>query len=272
MKQHRCIWAVSALVVILFACLCFFAGPTSAYSGYFSSRCGACHTDDSNSCGACHRHNGTMTATTDQDLYQANTDVTVTLSRAGGYSGWVRVILYDHDGFEIARAAGPDGTGDNGLGNPVILPQSLVGTAPIEDGEFTWEIAWYGTNDSGTEHIEERYPVTFTVEGSAGVGPWWQATELGPELNLAMFPNPISSSGTLKFSLGAHVDQSASLSIIDPSGRLLRSVTSGTFGTGIQDISWDGTDNSGAILPTGTYYAILSSGGESISRAVTILR
>ena len=79
-----------------------------------------------------------------------------------------------------------------GLGNPVEFPVDLHGTAPLEEGNYTWEAAWFGGNNYGTDHLEQRAPATFTVEISTDVPEGWNATE--GRLSLAVYPNPLTHS------------------------------------------------------------------------------
>jgi hypothetical protein len=126
--------------------------PTSfAQSSYFSNTpdrplsCSVCHSSASVSCAACHQHGSrNLSAITDQSTYAPGDQITVSI---GGSSsnrpGWVRTILYDQDGNEIARSTGPSGMG----GGPEF-PGPITLTAPSPDvpGTYTWSASWYGNS------------------------------------------------------------------------------------------------------------------------------
>jgi hypothetical protein len=141
-----------------------------AQSNYFQSFCASCHNNDTATCNGCHAHGvwqdssrtvKNLTATTDLDLYQPGQTVTVTFS--GGYrTGWIRAILYDHNGAEIDRVTGPTGMGDDGSGSPAQrFPVLLSAAAPTTPGFYRWTAAWFGSpfdisNPNVYPHVEER--------------------------------------------------------------------------------------------------------------------
>lgn len=109
-----------------------------AYSGYYDTNCSSCHGSTS-TCNGCHKH-GThdsggsinLTATANKASYQPGETVSVTIN--GGYrSGWVRAVLFDQSGAEIARA--PSGSS---------FPITISAPAPAVAGTYTWQGAWYG--------------------------------------------------------------------------------------------------------------------------------
>ncbi len=107
--------------------------------------------------------------TIDQGAYDPGSIVTVTLN-GGSRGGWVRGLLYDQEGTEVARATGPTGTGDNGLGNPVTFPVTMQANAPATPGQYTWSAAWFGApNSGGGAHTEDSVSVTVNVEAASAV-------------------------------------------------------------------------------------------------------
>ena len=158
---------MKALTALLLALL--LAGPAGAYSTLFDSRCASCHVDDTPTCDGCHQHRGNLGASTDLPGYEPGDPVAVTLE-GGRYGGWIRALLYDHNGLLVDSAEGPTGTGDDGLAGAVTFPAFLLGTAPAEPGDYVWEAAWFGSNNSGTAHLEAGVSVTVHVsDGSTSV-------------------------------------------------------------------------------------------------------
>lgn len=151
------------LAVFVAAALIAPAGEALSLPSFFSSECSGCHNNDTPTCNGCHHHRGSLSATRDQAQYYPGQTVTVTLN-GGSQSGWIRAILYDHLNQQIAIRTGPTGTGDDGLGNPVVFPAQLQAPAPNLPGNYTWRAAWFGNwNDGGSVHQEQRVSVTITV-------------------------------------------------------------------------------------------------------------
>jgi hypothetical protein len=239
---------------------------TQAYSSYFNSRCQSCHNDDTPTCAGCHRHRGTLTAAADEPVYTPNQLVTVTLGHLGGLYGWIRGILYDHLGNPVDIATGPTGTGDDGLGNPIQFPVILQANAPAEAGQYIWQAAWFGSDNAGSAHIEQRVPVTIVVEFNVGVEEW-PAPEAESRLRLAAHPSPIIDQGWIAYS--APAGTSVSLEILDTSGRLVRHLLSQAPGRGT--VVWDARDDAGRPVQAGTYLALLTGGDETATRLILVL-
>ena len=62
------------------------------------------------------------------------------------------------------------------------------------------------------------------------------------------------------------------LRVHDLSGRLVRTIVTGTMDAGLWNTRWDGLDESGHDLPSGVYLCRLTSGKESRSLKLTLLR
>lgn len=244
--------------------------PALAYQTYFNSRCRPCHGDDSITCVGCHHHSGVLSATADQPSYAQGEMVTVTL-RGGSMGGWLRGLLYDQNGVEVARATGPTGTGDDGLGNPVIFPIALQAAAPLHEGSYVWTAAWFGAEDSGAHHVERTVPITINVHFDAGADGSLPAQLAPNEMLLRVRPNPLSSQSAIVLTTGAAV-RNATLSIVDSGGRLVRELVSGVSGAGSLDVIWNGCDCSGNPVPAGAYFARLTDGANSVSHPVIVLR
>lgn len=147
------------------------SNSASAYSSLYTSRCASCHSDDSPTCNGCHYHKGSLSAWSDSSEYDAGSSISVTLD-GGGRDGWIRGLLYDHNGTEVARVSGPTGTGDDGGGDDVIFPVTLTATAPETEGTYIWQAAWYGGATSGSGHLESATPVTIHVTAPTSVPEW----------------------------------------------------------------------------------------------------
>ncbi|HEU4384924.1 MAG TPA: choice-of-anchor D domain-containing protein [Anaeromyxobacteraceae bacterium] len=146
-------------------------------SEFYGTNCSGCHSAwTTSTCNGCHKH-GThdsggainLTATANKSSYQPSETVSVTVN--GGYrTGWVRAVLFDQNGTQIARS--PRGAS---------FPITISAPAPATPGTYTWQGAWYGnkfdesgatfgnwTADSGNaNHGWEKVAVTVVVAGPA---------------------------------------------------------------------------------------------------------
>jgi len=85
---------------------------------------------------------------------------------------------------------------------------------------------------------------------------------------LSAMPNPFSARVEFR-ALGALIDESATLSIYDLSGRLVRSIEM-AVGTGLA--LWDGVGTAGSPMPAGTYFVKIVSGAGTETTRLTLIR
>jgi hypothetical protein len=85
----------------------------------------------------------------------------------------------------------------------------------------------------------------------------------------ANYPNPfgagIADATTLRFSLQSQAD--ITLQVFDATGRLVRTLASGRHNAGSHTASF-----TAAQLPAGTYFAVLKTGAQSVTRKMVLLR
>lgn len=83
-------------------------------------------------------------------------------------------------------------------------------------------------------------------------------------------PNPVRGSTSIEYALPRESDMS--LRIYDVTGRVVRTLANGLRPAGLSTASWDGRDESGAVLSSGIYYYRLSSADGTLTRRLTVLR
>jgi subtilisin family serine protease len=83
-------------------------------------------------------------------------------------------------------------------------------------------------------------------------------------------PNPFNPSTSIKYSVAreGHVE----LGIYDLSGHLIRTLVRESRASGDYTVTWDGRNASGGAVPSGMYFYKYSSGGESTSRKMTLIK
>lgn len=74
-----------------------------------------------------------------------------------------------------------------------------------------------------------------------------QVEALGSQLELKT-----GSPTTIQYKLESAADQ-VTVSVVDQSGKVVRTLTGGSTGAGAGSVTWDGTDDAGAQLPAGAY-------------------
>jgi len=80
-------------------------------------------------------------------------------------------------------------------------------------------------------------------------------------LALSARPNPFNPRTTLRLELPAAGP--VQLAIFDAAGRRVRDLVTGDLPAGVQEVVWDGGDESGRRVASGTYYARLVAAGRS---------
>src|SRR5512143_2166666 len=150
MTIQRVILAAAALAVGLLG-----ASTAEAFSSLYSSNCTSCHSATVTTCNGCHAH-GTHSTDAKADINVAGAlnktsfapGEAVSVQITGGYrTGWIRAILFDQGGTELARSSCPGGQGGC---TTSAYPVTLTANAPTTPGTYTWAVAWYGNQfDAG---------------------------------------------------------------------------------------------------------------------------
>ncbi len=130
-------------------------------------------------------------------------------------------------------------------------------------GTYTAEM-WINSNDSTTPAI--MLPVTLTIEGTSAVG---DALPSVVKLEGAV-PNPFNPATDIKFSLPR--DAGVQLNLYDVSGRLVRTLLNESLNAGSHEARWNGKDDSGRSVASGTYFARLVVDGVNSVKAMILVR
>lgn len=96
-------------------------------------------------------------------------------------------------------------------------------------------------------------PVYFTVDFASGIDNNERSKSF-----VNNYPNPFSVQTNFNFSLAfkSHV----SLKVYDSDGKLVKTITDQSFGSGKKNINWNGTNETGSKLPAGVYYYHFKAG------------
>jgi hypothetical protein len=145
-----------------------------------------------------------------------------------------------------------------GAGNSTVVRNYSVVDDKVMPG-VTYQYRLTQMDLTGTESCKAISDVLeFTTDESAAVA---------LEQNV---PNPFSNSTNISF----FVKNKAvtKLEVVDMFGRIIRTLFDGTANAGRTTVEWDGTDNSGATAPTGTYIYRLTSGNNVEIAKMTLTR
>jgi hypothetical protein len=107
----------------------------------------------------------------------------------------------------------------------------------------------------------------FTVtKASATSAP--TAAEEAPAFAVRAWPNPAAGPTEVSFSLPEA--GKARVRILDPSGRVVRTLVNRTYGAGTHTVSWDGRGRDRKPVAAGVYFAVVEAGGSL--RSVKLVR
>ncbi|MGE5176491.1 MAG: FlgD immunoglobulin-like domain containing protein, partial [Hyphomicrobiales bacterium] len=134
-----------------------------------------------------------------------------------------------------------------------------------------------GTGRAYVTWSDERLPATFGknkdvfYKYGSGIVTSVDATP-APLLTrlLRSYPNPFNPSTTVEFTLDR--DAQATLRVYDVHGRLVRGLLDSYVAAGTRTVRWDGRDDAGHAVASGTYFLRLQAGGRFLSRTVNLLK
>jgi len=140
-------------------------------------------------------------------------------------------------------------------------------------GQFGGAIASirFSGNLSGTFYLDEVRLVAAEVSPRAPTAVVEAGSSLPRELSLEpSFPNPFNSRTCIPFSL-QHT-QEVELVVFDAVGQRVRTLASGPYLGGRHVIQWNGRDDAGLSVASGTYLYRLRVGGQEMVRKLLLLR
>jgi hypothetical protein len=91
-----------------------------------------------------------------------------------------------------------------------------------------------------------------------------------PAISLSIGPNPFSAVATLAFEISSPANVTAD--VYSVTGQRVRRIESAVFARGSGQMSWDGKDDAGRALPSGTYLVKVSANNSTATQRVTIVR
>jgi hypothetical protein len=93
----------------------------------------------------------------------------------------------------------------------------------------------------------------------------------GPAV-LAVSPTPVVDFARILLARGPQSDSDSRVEILDPGGRVMRALPVPAVAGALCRVTWDGRDDRGARVASGTYFARLRDGGLSATRKLIVVR
>jgi hypothetical protein len=149
-----------------------------------------------------------------------------------------------------------------------LVARTLAG----DDGRATLALARAAVGGESlvlTVTATDATPVVVSVPVLEAAVPVEDVLVAGPRL-VGNFPNPCNPRTAIVFELPAA--ELVSLRIYDVRGNLVRDLVHETRPAGRQDMAWDGADENGRAMASGTYFARLTAGAEVSTRPLTVVR
>ncbi len=140
---------------------------------------------------------------------------------------------------------------------------------------MTIETTWLDGEGTGWHY----YRITAVDHGGNESGPAAPGEVTGVEeppvpARLALYqnmPNPVGPATSIRYDVPAGGGR-VRLEVFDVAGRMIRSLVDGAETPGRREVTWDGTDESGRRVASGTYFYRLELGGESVTKKLLLVR
>lgn len=157
--------------------------------------------------------------------------------------------------------------GANTWSTPVVWSDFDVSSGPFDKPR----IEWVPGGEYGGIYITSGPGYCYFDRTDWFVGVAERAAPTVREFSLRQArPNPFRRNTLISFTLASPAD--AELSIHDVTGRTVGVLTDGSLEAGTYSFTWDGKDNLGRSVPSGLYFAKLTSGRLTGTRKLVLLR
>ncbi len=83
-------------------------------------------------------------------------------------------------------------------------------------------------------------------------------------------PNPFNPETAISFQIAQ--PGSVKLTVYDVNGRLVKTLTNGVMGSGLHEVRWNGTTETGARVSSGVYYYVLKTPEGMVKNQIILAR
>lgn len=203
----------------------------------------------------------TITVITSVNLVQFNAQVDVASSAV--LLQWTTNYESGNAGFDILRSTQRD-IGYRKI-NSILIPANTGGTYEYLDKNVTAGFRYfYKVLDKNIHGVTSEH------------GPIQVWFELPSDFQLEQnYPNPLAidigqTSTVIQFRIPSK--EEISIHIFNALGQQVRTLTDESYEPGIYQVTWDGMDNSGKLVPSGVYFYKLSAGSHRQIKRMILIR
>lgn len=261
----------------------FSSGPPDAMTG----------SPGENTCTSCHltfplnSGSGSLTLLDAPDAYDPGQTyrLTVALADPSALRWGFELTVLDAAGVRAGDVAPVDGNTQTSTApsGREYIKHTSAGTAPGTSGSRQWQFDW-------TAPAAETGTVAFWVAGNAANNNFFNTGDriynasaaldenvvtaapvvLGPARLLPSAPNPFNPRTKLRFAL--EFEQDVRLTIVDVRGRQVRELLRERRRAGVHEVQWDGRDDSGRDIASGSYFARLVTPTQALGQTLTLIK
>jgi hypothetical protein len=277
-----------AMLIVLLAssqALAFSGGPPNGRTNApGEGNCTACHTGTLNSGDGMLSLAGIDGSYTPGEIYTLELTLEDPVAQRWGFEFTILPFDADDgsDSIGVLASLGVETQISSSSGRDYAKHTS-AGTFPGTPDSHTWQVQWTAP-DAGTGDVTLYVAGNGANNNNNNQGDRIYATSLdiaegGPTpvdgqpmvaRSLGNYPNPFNPMTTIAFSLDRA--SGVRLTLYTPDGRRVRTLVDEYRYAGGYEVSWDGTDQSGRSLPSGTYLARLESDHGNATHRLTLVR
>lgn len=131
--------------------------------------------------------------------------------------------------------------------------------------------AWYALDDIYNSVDPDAEKLVYNIVPGPGEPSGVDGGNLAKqELMISSYPNPFNPQTQISFELST--SEQVRVSVFDMNGRRIAKIAERTFGEGPQTLDWNGRDNAGRLVPSGTYLLRIDAGQETWHGKMMLVR
>ncbi len=280
---------------VLLACLVLIMSVNTGLSWAYSSAPPNARTNapGEGNCTSCHSSFplnsglGTLSVSGVNGSYEAGAmyELTISLDDPDASRWGFEITIIGEDGLAIGTVGNLNGhTQISVTPTRDYVKQTSAGTQSGVTGGVTWPVRWTapaeGSGDATIYMVGNAANGNFGTSGdriyaasetwnegsvSSAPLPAMAAAELLPN-----YPNPFNPRTTIAYELAQ--SQSVRLSIYSLDGRLIKHLEDGLRTEGAHEVHWNGLNDRGMAVPSGTYFYRLQAGSVDQTRSMVLVR